>query len=62
MDRVFLNAINQLHLDLSEAVAATSTRAAKQVGLPDRGEIAVGKRADLLSYSAQDNTVTLINS
>jgi alpha-D-ribose 1-methylphosphonate 5-triphosphate diphosphatase len=61
MDRVFLNAINQLHLDLPEAVAATSTRAAKQVGLHDRGEIAVGKRADLLSYNADDSTVTLIN-
>ena len=62
MDRVFLNAINQLHLDLPEAVAATSTRAAKQVGLHNRGEISVGKRADLLSYNAQENTVTLINS
>jgi N-acetylglucosamine-6-phosphate deacetylase len=62
MDRVFFNAINELHLDLTEAVATTSTRAAKQIGLHDRGEIAVGKRADLLSYNANENTVTLINS
>jgi N-acetylglucosamine-6-phosphate deacetylase len=61
MDTVFLNAINELGLDLTEAVAATSTRSAKRIGLTDRGEIAVGKRADLLSYNAADNSITLIN-
>jgi N-acetylglucosamine-6-phosphate deacetylase len=62
MDTVFLNAINELGLTLTEAVAATSTRAATRIGLADRGEIAVGKRADLLSYNASKNSITLINS
>lgn len=61
MDTVFLNAINELALDLTEAVAATSTRSAKRIGLTDRGEIAVGKRADLLSYNADKNSITVIN-
>ena len=61
MDAVFLNAITQLDLSVTEAVAATSTRAAKAMGLNDRGEIAVGKRADLLSYNPTAQSVTLIN-
>ena len=61
MDAVFLNAINQLDLSITEAVAATSTRAAKAMGLNDRGEIAVGKRADLLSYNPTAQSITLIN-
>ena len=61
MDAVFLNAITQLDLSITEAVAATSTRAAKTMGLNDRGEIAVGKRADLLSYNPTAQSITLIN-
>ena len=61
MDAVFLNAITQLDLPVTEAVAATSTRAAKAMGLNDRGEIAVGKRADLLSYNPTTQSITLIN-
>ena len=61
MDAVFLNAITQLDLSVTEAVAATSTRAAKAMGLNDRGEIAVGKRADLLSYNPTTQSITLIN-
>ena len=61
MDAVFLNAITQLDLSITEAVAATSTRAAKAMGLNDRGEIAVGKRADLLSYNPTAQSITLIN-
>ena len=61
MDAVFLNAITQLDLSITEAVAATSTRAAKTMGLNDRGEIAVGKRADLLSYNPTTQSITLIN-
>ena len=61
MDVVFLNAIHQLGLDLAEAVAATSTRAARHLGLHDCGDLAVGKRADLLSYNAVENTITLVN-
>ena len=61
MDAVFLNAITELDLSVTEAVAATSTRAAKAMGLNDGGEIAVGKRADLLSYNPTTQSITLIN-
>lgn len=62
MDAVFLNCIDELGLSIPEAVAATSTRAAKLMGLTDRGEIAVGKRADLVSYNPNTQSITLINS
>jgi N-acetylglucosamine-6-phosphate deacetylase len=61
MDVVFANSIHELGLSIPEAVAATSTRAALRMGLTDRGEIAVGKRADLLSYNADNKSITLIN-
>ena len=61
MDVVFANSIHELGLSIPEAVAATSTRAALRMGLSDRGEIAVGKRADLLSYNADNKSITLIN-
>lgn len=61
MDTVFLNAIDKLGVPITEAVAATSTRAAKRIGLSGRGEIAVGYRADLLSYSPSKKSITVIN-
>jgi len=61
MDAVFINSIHELGLSIPEAVAATSTRAAQRMGLSDRGEIAVGKRADLLIYNEDNKSVTLIN-
>ena len=61
MDSVFLNAIDELGLSITEAVAATSTRAAQRIGLSNRGEIAVGNKADLLSYNKDDSSITLIN-
>jgi N-acetylglucosamine-6-phosphate deacetylase len=61
MDVVFQNSIQELGLSIPEAVAATSTRAAQRMGLTDRGEIAVGKRADLLSYNEKNKSITLIN-
>jgi N-acetylglucosamine-6-phosphate deacetylase len=61
MDTVFLNAIDKLGLSITEAVAATSTLAAHRIGLSNCGEIAVGYKADLLSYNADDNSITLIN-
>ena len=61
MDAVFLNAIAELGLSVTEAVAATSTHAAKAMGLNNRGEIAVEKRADLLSYNPTTQSITLIN-
>jgi N-acetylglucosamine-6-phosphate deacetylase len=62
MDVIFQNSIQELGLSIPEAVAATSTRAAQRMGLSDRGEIAVGKRADLLSYKLDSRSITLINS
>jgi N-acetylglucosamine-6-phosphate deacetylase len=61
MDVIFRNSIHELGLSIPEAVAATSTRAAQRMGLTDRGEIAVGKRADLLSYNENNKSITLIN-
>jgi N-acetylglucosamine-6-phosphate deacetylase len=61
MDAVFSNSIHELGLSIPEAVAATSTRAAQRMRLSDRGEIAVGKRADLLSYNMDCRSITLIN-
>jgi N-acetylglucosamine-6-phosphate deacetylase len=61
MDTVFLNAVNILGLSVMEAVAATSTRPAKTIDLNDRGVIAVGMRADLLSFNPASNTITLIS-
>ena len=61
MDTVFLNAIYKLGLSITEAVAATSTRAAHRIGLSNCGEIAVGNKADLLSYNADDRSITSIN-
>ena len=61
MDTVFLNAMDELGLSITEAVAATSTRAAHRIGLTNRGEIAVGYKADLLSYNADDRSITSIN-
>ena len=61
MDAAFINAVDSLGLSVKEAVAATSTRAAQRIGLKDRGEIAVGMRADLLSYNAANSSITLIS-
>ena len=61
MDAVFINAVDSLGLSVKEAVAATSTRAAKRLGFKDRGEIAVGMRADLLSYSSSNSSINLIS-
>lgn len=61
MDQVFINAVNELGLSVTQAVQATSTRAAKILKLSDRGDIAVGMRADLLSYNAAQSSISLIS-
>jgi N-acetylglucosamine-6-phosphate deacetylase len=61
MDTVFINAIDSIGLSVTEAVKATSTRAAQRLGLNDRVDIAVGMRADLLSYNAAQSSVCLIS-
>ena len=43
-------AIGERLVDVREAIARLSFRAARRVGLDDRGEIAEGKRADLVAF------------
>lgn len=47
MDRAFLN-MYALGFSIAQCVSATSTVVARSLGLQDRGEISIGKRADLL--------------
>jgi len=61
ISQAFTNLINHCDLSLLQAVHATSTQPAKVFGLEDRGNIAVGKRADLLSYNSATNSVTVIS-
>lgn len=46
---------------LPAAVATVSTTPARAVGLDDRGEIAVGRRADLVRVSMADDTPTVVS-
>jgi N-acetylglucosamine-6-phosphate deacetylase len=57
----FVNLINHCGVSLPQAVHATSVQPAKAFGLKDRGSIAVGMRADLLSYNSATNLVTVIS-
>jgi N-acetylglucosamine-6-phosphate deacetylase len=61
ISQAFTNLINHCGLSLLQAVHATSTQPAKVFGLEDRGNIAVGKRADLLSYNSATQSVTVIS-
>jgi N-acetylglucosamine-6-phosphate deacetylase len=61
MDQAFMNMITLQGLAVSQAVFATSTLPAKLFGLTDRGEIAVGKRADLLDVDLLAGKVRLVN-
>ena len=61
ISQAFTNLINHCGLSLQQAVHATSTQPAKVFGLEDRGSIAVGKRADLLSYNSTLQSVTVIS-
>jgi len=51
---VFLLADSDIGLDLAAATALASRNPARAVGLHDRGEIAVGKRADLVRVHLAD--------
>ena len=53
--------MNQCGLSLEQAVHATATQPAKAFGLKDRGSIAVGMRADLLSYNSASGSITVIS-
>lgn len=46
---------------LSDAVATVSSTPAQAVGLDDRGEIAPGKRADLVRVSVRNDTPTVVS-
>jgi N-acetylglucosamine-6-phosphate deacetylase len=60
MDSVFKNCIREMGFSIPEAVAATSSNAAKIFGLIDCGDIAVGMRAHLLSYNATNASLELV--
>ena len=61
MDQSFNNAIKQCGVSIPQAVLMSSTNPARALGLPDRGSIAVGMRADLLSYNSATQSVTVIS-
>jgi N-acetylglucosamine-6-phosphate deacetylase len=61
ISQAFTSLINHCGLSLEQAVHATSTQPAKAFGLKDRGSIAVGMRADLLSYNCTTKSVTVIS-
>ena len=61
ISQAFVNLINHCGVSLPQAVHATSVQPAKAFGLKDRGSIALGMRADLLSYNSATNSVTVIS-
>jgi N-acetylglucosamine-6-phosphate deacetylase len=61
ISQAFVNLINHCGVSLPQAVHATSVQPAKAFGLKDRGSIALGMRADLLSYNSATNLVTVIS-
>ncbi len=61
ISQAFTNLIKQCGLTLEQAVHATSTQPAKAFGLKDRGNIAVGMRADLLSYNSSTGSISVIS-
>lgn len=61
ISQAFVNLINHCGISLPQAVHATSVQPAKVFGFKDRGNIAVGMRADLLSYDSTNNSIATIN-
>ena len=61
ISQAFTNLINQCGLTLEQAVHATSTQPAHAFGLKDRGSIAVGMRADLLSYNSSTGSISVVS-
>ena len=61
ISQAFSNLIKHCGLSLEQAVHATATQPAKAFGLKDRGSIAVGMRADLLSYNSASGSITVIS-
>jgi N-acetylglucosamine-6-phosphate deacetylase len=61
ISQAFKNLISQCGVSIEQAVHATSVQPAKALGLKDRGSIAVGMRADVLSYNRSTQSITVIN-
>ena len=61
ISQAFVNLIDHCGVSLPQAVHATSVQPANAFGLKDRGSIAVGMRADLLSYNSATKSVTVIS-
>lgn len=61
MDRAFFNLCKLPGRSITDAVAAASTLPAQLLGLADRGEIAVGKSADLLEVSVGEERLSVIS-
>ena len=61
MDQAFINAFTRFGFTLPEAVAASATLPAKLLGLTDRGEIAVGKRADLIEFDLTNHSTNVLS-
>ena len=61
MDQAFNNAIKSCGVSIPQAVLMSSTNPAKALGLSDRGSIAVGNRADLLSYDVTTGKISTLN-
>ena len=56
MDQAFFNAYSRYGFTLPQAVAASSTVPSRILGMRDRGEIAVGKRADLTEIDLSNHS------
>jgi len=61
MDQAFNNAIKNCGVSIPKAVLMSSSNPAKALGLSDRGSIAVGNRADLLSYDVATGKISTLN-
>jgi N-acetylglucosamine-6-phosphate deacetylase len=53
MDRAIANVVQRCGVSLEDAVCAASTTPAALLGLADRGEVAVGRRADLVALDGE---------
>jgi N-acetylglucosamine-6-phosphate deacetylase len=60
MDKSFFNMQSRLGYSIVQAVLATSKRPAQALSLNNRGEIAVGMKADLLDVDLQKERVSVI--
>ena len=61
LSQSFLKSISDCGITLRNAVEISSTNAAKALGLKDRGSIAIGMRADFLSFDTESLKITPIN-